>query len=52
MTDRTEHAISLLRTIIIRNDRYYTIIQSEDWHEDKTLQFKVDAEYRCRSCRE
>ncbi len=39
-------------TIVVGNDRDHSVVHTEDWHEDKTLKFKVYAEYCCSGRRE
>ena len=43
--DRLDHTFSILRTVVECNDRSDTVIQTEDRHEEKALQFEIHSEY-------
>lgn len=47
--DRLDHTFSVLRTVVECNDRSDTVIQTEDRHEEKALQFEIHSEYGGRS---
>ena len=43
--DCFDHTLSVLRTVVECNDRSDTVIQTEDRHEEKALQFEIHSEY-------